>query len=92
MAMLAGPEHVLLAQAGDGEHPQIFVSQLDLASLRASKPWAPAACWAGSRGQCGPPHLARLGNRIVLAGHAGTDLSVLESADEGRTWTPAPVY
>jgi hypothetical protein len=92
MAMLASREQALVAHAGDGEHPQIFVSRLGLGGVRAGTAVAPAACWTDSRGLCGPPHLARLGNRILLAGHQGSDLAVLESADEGSTWTAAPVY
>jgi hypothetical protein len=92
MSMVARGAQALVAHAGDGEHPQIFVTRLALAGMSASTPVAPAACWTDSRGLCGPPHLARLGNRILLAGHQGADLSVLESADEGSTWTAAPVY
>jgi hypothetical protein len=89
--MLATPGHVLVAQAGDVDHPQILVSAIGL-DLSGSPARSPAACWVDSRGLCGPPHLARLGNRIVLAGHEGTDLSLLESADDGQSWTPPPVY
>jgi hypothetical protein len=92
MTLLAVPGHMLVAHAGDDEHPQVLLTRLKLTDLGSKPSRAPAACWAGSRGLCGPPHLARLGTRVILAGHDDTDLSLLESADEGLTWTAPPVY
>ncbi|HTU59396.1 MAG TPA: hypothetical protein VMF89_13195, partial [Polyangiales bacterium] len=86
---LLGAHDVLIAYAGR-DRPQVRVRSLDLAQLKLSAERVPAACWSKS-GLCARPSLARLGERVVLAAPEGTDLLLLESADEGQSWSTPPV-
>jgi hypothetical protein len=72
------------------EQAQVRVRGLDFTSLKLSAERVPAGCWSKS-GLCSRPVLARLGSRVVLAAPDKTDLLLLESADEGATWTAPPV-
>jgi len=90
-AALANPEGAIIAFSGDASTPQMFVRTLDVAQGTLSEPRIPGTCWASSRGMCGRPILARLGARVVLGARQGTDLVLLESADEGVRWTTPSV-
>lgn len=86
---LLGERAALFAYAGKAR-AQVRVRSLDLATLKLGPERIPAACWSQS-GLCTRPSLARVGSRIVLATADKTDLLVLESADEGATWSAPPV-
>ena len=90
-AALSDPQGVLLAYAGDADAPQIFVRRLDLRRGALTPARIAAPCWASSRGLCGQPILERLGARVLLGARQGTDLLLLESGDEGATWTKPSV-
>ena len=87
-AALAGGDRVIVAYAGDGENNQVRVRSMAVAAPGNSEERVPAVCWSDARGLCGPPVLARVGERAILATREGTDLRVLESADDGITWQP----
>ena len=87
-AVLARADRVIVAYAGDGENSQIRVRSMALSSPGSSEERIPAVCWSDAHGLCGAPVLARVGERAILAAREGTDLRVLESADEGITWQP----
>ncbi len=90
-AALSSEHGALIAFSGDTDTPQIFVRSLDVSQGTLSGERIPGTCWASSRGMCGPPILERLGARVVLGARQGTDLILLESADEGVTWTTPSV-
>lgn len=90
-AALASAQGAIIAFSGDSTTPQMFVRTLDVARATLSEARIPSACWASSRGMCGRPILARLGARVVLGARQGTDLVLLESADEGVRWTTPSV-
>jgi hypothetical protein len=87
-AVLARGERLIVAYAGDGENSQIRVRSVALAAPQNAEERVPAVCWSDAKGLCGAPVLARLGERAILAAREGTDMRVLESADEGLTWLP----
>ena len=87
-AVLARADRLILAYAGDGENSQIRVRSLLLASPGSAEERVPAVCWSDAKGLCGAPVLARVGERAILGAREGTDLRVLESADDGQSWLP----
>jgi hypothetical protein len=86
---LLGERGALFAYAGK-ERAQVRVRSLDLATLKLGPERIPAACWSKS-GLCTSPRLARVGARVVLTAPDKTDLLVLESADEGASWSAPSV-
>lgn len=91
-AVLPTPSGLLVAYSESVERPQIFVRRLDVARSALYEPVVPAACWEGGRGLCGEPLLAQLGGRVVLGASEGAELLLLESADEGASWSAPPVH
>jgi hypothetical protein len=87
-AVLARGERLIAAYAGDGEASQVRVRSIPIATPDRADEQVPAVCWSDQRGLCGAPTLARLGERAILGAREGTDMRVLESADEGQTWRP----
>jgi hypothetical protein len=81
-------ERVVVAYAGDGEQAQVRVRSLALSAPSDAVEQVPAVCWSDFKGLCGAPMLARVGERLLLGAREGTDLRVLESADEGQSWLP----
>jgi len=87
-AVLARGDRLIAAYAGDAEASQIRVRSMSLSAPDRAEEQVPAVCWSDHRGLCGAPTLARVGERAILGAREGTDLRVLESADEGETWIP----
>jgi len=87
-AVLARGDRLIAAYAGDAEASQIRVRSISLSAPDRAEEQVPAVCWSDHRGLCGAPTLARVGERAILGAREGTDLRVLESADEGESWVP----
>ncbi|HEY6879049.1 MAG TPA: hypothetical protein VI299_13575 [Polyangiales bacterium] len=87
-AALVHNERLIVAYAGVGESSQVRVRSISMRGNDAAEEQVPAVCWSDSRGLCGTPTLARVGERILLGAREGTDLRVLESGDAGLTWIP----
>ncbi|MDB4973762.1 MAG: hypothetical protein JWN48_2103 [Myxococcaceae bacterium] len=87
-AVLARARRLIVAYAGEGESTQVRVRSLDVEAPQNAEERVPAVCWSDFKGLCGAPVLARVGERALLGAREGTDLRVLESADEGITWQP----
>jgi hypothetical protein len=87
-AALVHNERLIVAYAGAGDASQVRVRSLALGRSDDAEEQVPAVCWSDSRGLCGTPTLALVGERVLLGGREGTDLRVLESGDAGLTWLP----
>lgn len=87
-AVLARGDRLIAAYAGDGEASQVRVRSIALIAPDRAAEQVPAVCWSDQHGMCGVPTLARVGERAILGAREGTDLRVLESADEGQSWLP----
>jgi hypothetical protein len=87
-AVLARGDRLIAAYAGDAEASQVRVRSMLLSAPDRAEEKVPAVCWSDHRGLCAAPTLARLGERAILAAREGTDMRVLESADEGESWVP----
>lgn len=87
-AALSLGERVLVAYAGSRNTAQIRVQTLDARGQTRLAERIPAACWAPTGGLCGTPLLERVGSRLLLGAREGTDMLVLESADDGASWEP----
>ncbi|MDB4990730.1 MAG: hypothetical protein JWN04_5908 [Myxococcaceae bacterium] len=87
-AVLARGERLILAYAGEGDNSQVRVRSIAVDAPQNAEERVPAVCWSDFKGLCGAPVLARVGERAILGAREGTDLRVLESADEGQTWLP----
>lgn len=87
-AALVHNGRLVVAYAGAGDSSQIRVRSLSLAAPDAAEEQVPAVCWSDSRGLCGTPTLALVGERILLGAREGTDMRMLESGDAGLTWVP----
>lgn len=87
-AVLARADHLIAAYAGDTEASQVRVRSMLLSAPDRAEEQIPAVCWSDHRGLCAAPTLARVGERAILGAREGTDMRVLESADEGESWRP----
>lgn len=87
-AALALERRVLVAYAGAKNLAQLRVQALAPDGASRGPERAPAACWAPAGGLCGTPLLQQVGSRVLLGAREGTDLLMLESADEGDSWQP----
>lgn len=87
-AALAHGAHLTVAYAGDGEASQVRVRTAPVSSADRGEEQVPAICWSDARGLCGAPSLAYVGGRLLLGAREGTDLMLLESADDGKSWQP----
>jgi hypothetical protein len=88
-SVLANERGALIAYAGKAA-AQVRVRSIDSERGTLGPERIPAACWSKT-GLCSTPTLARVGRRIVLAAPEQTDLLMLESADEGESFSAPPV-
>jgi hypothetical protein len=87
-AALALEGQVLVAYAGAKNMAQLRVQRLAEGGESRGPERVPAPCWAPAGGLCGTPLLEQVGARILLGAREGTDVLVLESADQGQSWQP----
>lgn len=87
-AALVLEDQVLVAYAGAKNLAQLRLQTLAPDGTSRGPERAPAPCWAPSGGLCGTPLLEQVGARVLLGVREGTDLMVLESADQGASWQP----
>jgi hypothetical protein len=87
-AALALEGQVLVSYAGAKNLAQLRVQTLAPDGASRGPERAPAPCWAPAGGLCGTPLLEQVGSRVLLGAREGTDLMVLESADQGASWQP----
>ena len=81
-------DRVLVAFAGAKRTAQIRLVTLDVRGQVSLAERVPAACWDPRGGLCGTPTLQRVGQRVLLGAREGTDLMLIESADQGASWEP----
>lgn len=86
---LETPDGALVAYASETA-PQIRIRSIDVDTPITGVDYVPAACWT-NHGVCTRPRLARVGGRVLLLAPDKTDLLVLESGDQGRSFRPLPV-
>jgi hypothetical protein len=78
----------LVAFAGARGKAQVRLVTLDVRGQVRQAERVPSACWEPRGGLCGTPTLQRVGQRLLLGSREGTDLLLLESADQGASWEP----
>lgn len=83
-ALLAPPRRLV---AFGNPADEIRVLRLDSRGNPLGKAYTPAACFEPRSGMCGTPGLILAGKRVILTARDHSDLLVLESTDDGASFT-----
>lgn len=76
----------LVAFDAGPEGPQVRVRLLGDDAEPRGAAVAPAGCWEREGGLCGAPSVSANNGRILIAAWQGSDLRVVETSDQGRTF------